>query len=408
PPPLGQFLVGYFTHELDNYVRLPFLQIELLELLALRSCCHTRSNSLLLHDTPEPERNLSEPAWRVELTETFFNVLLLADWANGGYLAPSLSLFIIWESTCTTWTSVASFVDFITQVRGAGEFHGRQVMAKDAVLSRIAKGLGAYMEGFDGSTSSETIVLTIRLKYEWQAAESLGKFPHTRWIIGSYPRAQSCVPESMDILNRNPSLFWLPRDSRLQLTVRSNMTGEGSSDSVPMLPFNKQHLNTSKFKANRLLVSDPQSKIQIASPISPLEVSQSAMQLWVFPVGIIPRSSEPCLLGAMVLTKKYLVRGDPLAKSKFFENVDNKRFDNAFRKITTQRDRQPGPPAKDALGAVSYLTPGQVDPGYQFLQVFTMNLPQEQEQPETNDSRDAGATTTDEIHGKDDRPIREP
>lgn len=90
PPPLGQFLVGYFTHELDNYVRLPFLQIELLELLALRSCCHTRSNSLLLHDTPEPERNLSEPAWRVELTETFFNVLLLADWANGGYLAPSL------------------------------------------------------------------------------------------------------------------------------------------------------------------------------------------------------------------------------------------------------------------------------------------------------------------------------
>lgn len=37
-----------------------------------------------------------------------------------------------------------------------------------------------------------------------------------------------------------------------------------------------------------------------------------------------------------------------------------------------------------------------------------MNLPQEQEQPETNDSRDAGATTTDEIHGKDDRPIREP
>ncbi|CAK45658.1 hypothetical protein An08g06880 [Aspergillus niger] len=158
------------------FLKLPFvLAIELLELLALRSCCHTRSNSLLLHDTPEPERNLSEPAWRVELTETFFNVLLLADWANGGYLAPSLSLFIIWESTCTTWTSVASFVDFITQVRGAGEFHGRQVMAKDAVLSRIAKGLGAYMEGFDGSTSSETIVLTIRLKYEWQAAESLDK-----------------------------------------------------------------------------------------------------------------------------------------------------------------------------------------------------------------------------------------
>ncbi|GLA34326.1 hypothetical protein AnigIFM63309_005749 [Aspergillus niger] len=51
-------------------------------------------------------------------------------------------------------------------------------MAKDAVLSRIAKGLGAYMEGFDGSTSSEIIVLTIRLKYEWQAAESLDKFPH--------------------------------------------------------------------------------------------------------------------------------------------------------------------------------------------------------------------------------------
>lgn len=56
-------------------------------------------------------------------------------------------------------------------------------MAKDAVLSRIAKGLGAYMEGFDGSTSSETIVLTIRLKYEWQAAESLGKFPHVSAYI---------------------------------------------------------------------------------------------------------------------------------------------------------------------------------------------------------------------------------
>ncbi|RDH38509.1 hypothetical protein BDQ94DRAFT_165645 [Aspergillus welwitschiae] len=66
-------------------------------------------------------------------------------------------------------------------------------MAKDAVLSRIAKGLGAYMEGFDGSTSSEIIVLTIRLKYEWQAAESLDKFPHTYVSCITEPSSLSFV-----------------------------------------------------------------------------------------------------------------------------------------------------------------------------------------------------------------------
>jgi acyl transferase domain-containing protein len=113
------------------------------------------------------------------------------------------------------------------------------------------------------------------------------------------PENSPLVPEFLDILRGNPSLFQLPEESKLQVPVRSNRTGEklwddfvmedmiimmlaaccdwynllarvaedmkasgrpshnvvifGLNDSVPLLPFNKQRLKVSKFQAHILI-----------------------------------------------------------------------------------------------------------------------------------------------------------
>jgi acyl transferase domain-containing protein/acyl carrier protein len=117
------------------------------------------------------------------------------------------------------------------------------------------------------------------------------------------PENLEFVPEFNAILRQNPSLFKLPDHSRLQVTVRSNRTGEaltndfimedmvimmlaaccdwyglltrvaedmkvsarpshhlvifGMNDSVPLSPFNKQRLKISKFKAHTLISEIP-------------------------------------------------------------------------------------------------------------------------------------------------------
>jgi acyl transferase domain-containing protein/SAM-dependent methyltransferase/acyl carrier protein len=113
------------------------------------------------------------------------------------------------------------------------------------------------------------------------------------------PENSEFVAEFLAVLRQNPALFQLPNNSRLQVTVRSNRTGEaltddfimedmtimmlaaccdwyglltrvaedmkasarpshhlvifGMNDSVPLSPFNKQRLKISKFKAHTLI-----------------------------------------------------------------------------------------------------------------------------------------------------------
>ena len=113
------------------------------------------------------------------------------------------------------------------------------------------------------------------------------------------PENSHLVPEFLQVLGQNPSLFKLPDQSKLQVTVRSNIDGEaltddtimedmvvmmlaaccdwyhllervaddmkasgrpmhhmvifGLNDSVPLSPFNKKRLKITKFKAHTLI-----------------------------------------------------------------------------------------------------------------------------------------------------------
>ncbi|PYI06809.1 BcPKS16, polyketide synthase [Aspergillus sclerotiicarbonarius CBS 121057] len=377
-----------------------------------------------------------------------------------------------------------SHADFIDQVRGAGGIQGccggeppalsiacakdeAQIMDNAAVLLRIVMGVGAYIEALDDWTSSESTILAIRLKYEGQAAELMEMFPHTyvsaitetrslsfvghaKSISALYdycrehglpadkmdvtgkahnPENDHVVPEFMDILNRNPSMFQLPENSRLQVTVRSNRTGEaltdagimedmiimmlaaccdwygllfqvaidlkasarpahrlvifGLNDSVPLSPFNKQRLKIAKFRANQLLVADPQPQVQAAS-ISPLEFPESAIAV----VGLscrfpgannIEELWELIAKGHDTHQEVPLERIDPsrsfrasqdehMAKRKFFGNflADIKRFDNAFFGINAKEAASLDPQQRmllelsyEALESSGYLTSHQ-------------------------------------------------
>ncbi|KAF2792078.1 BcPKS16, polyketide synthase [Melanomma pulvis-pyrius CBS 109.77] len=271
-----------------------------------------------------------------------------------------------------------SHADFIDQTRQAGGIQGccggeppalsiacaeneAHVVENAAVLLRILLGFGAYIEALDDWTSSEPTVLAVRLKHEAQREELLYKFPRVYVSAITEPRSISfvgsatsiaslyeyarseglpadkmdvtgkahnpensyLVPEFLDILKRNPSLFQLPQNSRLQVTVRSNRTGEqlsddfviedmvtmilaaccdwhevvsqvandmeasgrtshhtvlfGMNDSVPQSPFNMRRLKVSKFKAHTL-ISDAQIPTQVEPILSePFEIPETSI-----------------------------------------------------------------------------------------------------------------------------------
>lgn len=275
-----------------------------------------------------------------------------------------------------------SHAQFITQVRDAGGIQGccggeppalsiacakdeAQVVENAAVLLRVLLGVGAYIEAVDDWTSSGPTIIAIRLKHEGQGDELMQKFPGTYVSAITEPKSLSfvgsadaiarlsdyardhglpadkmdvtgkahnpensyLVPEFLDILRQNPSLFQLPEEKRLQVTVRSNRTGEsltddvimedmiimmlaaccdwyhllsrvaedmkasgrpshhmvifGMNDSVPLSPFNKQRLKISKFKAHELIPeipdTQPSTKEQHASAV-PLAFPDTATQ----------------------------------------------------------------------------------------------------------------------------------
>ncbi|KAF2816384.1 BcPKS16, polyketide synthase [Mytilinidion resinicola] len=247
-----------------------------------------------------------------------------------------------------------SHAQFISQTRDAGGIQGccggeppalsialakdeAQVVENAAVFLRLLVGVGAYIEAMDDWTSSEPTIIAIRLKHEGMGDELMRKFPGTYVSAITEPKSLSfvgsadaiarlydycceqglpadkmdvtgkahnpensyLVPEFLDVLTQNPSLFKIPDMSKLQVTVRSNRTGEklsddsiiedliimmlaaccdwyallsrvaedmkasgrpshhmvifGLNDSVPLSPFNKQRLKISKFKAHELI-----------------------------------------------------------------------------------------------------------------------------------------------------------
>lgn len=207
------------------------------------------------------------------------------------------------------------------------------------------------------------------------------------------PENEHVVPEFMDILKSNPSLFQLPDHCRLQVTVRSNRDGEpltdatimedmiimmlaaccdwfgllskvaadlkatgrqnhrlvifGLNDSVPLSPYNRQRLKISKFKANQLLISDPYPRTT-TSPQGPQGFPDDAIAV----VGVacrFPGADNLEELWELVAkghdahqeiprdridpTRSFRASQDPhMAKRRYFGNFlqDIKRFDNAF------------------------------------------------------------------------------
>ncbi|KAL4733402.1 hypothetical protein BDV11DRAFT_86044 [Aspergillus similis] len=142
-------------------------------------------------------------------------------------------------------------------------------MDNAAVLLRIMMGIGAYIEALDDWSSSESTIVAIRLKHAGQEKALMEMFPHTYVSAITEPRSLSfvgnaksisalfnyaqqnglpadkmdvtgkahnpenepVVPEFMEILNRHPELFRLPDASNhLQVTLRSNRTGEALTD----------------------------------------------------------------------------------------------------------------------------------------------------------------------------------
>nr|WHF58365.1 polyketide synthase [Aspergillus sp.] len=266
-----------------------------------------------------------------------------------------------------------SHADFIAQVKDAGGIQGccggeppalsiacakteEQVMDNALVLLRIVMGVGAYIEALDDWTSSESTIIAVRLKYAGQGEELMRMFPHTYISAITEPRSLSfvgnaksiaalheycqanglpadkmdvtgkahnpenahVVPEFLEILGWHPALFQLPKESRLQVTVRSNRDGValtdegimedmipmmlasccdwyqllsnvaadikktnrtdhrvvifGLNDSVPLSPFNRQRLKIFKFKANELLAVKP-GQPDLSGPDLPQEPS---------------------------------------------------------------------------------------------------------------------------------------
>ncbi|RAH61359.1 ketoacyl-synt-domain-containing protein [Aspergillus piperis CBS 112811] len=378
-----------------------------------------------------------------------------------------------------------SHADFIAQVQKAGGIHGccggeppalsiacakdeGQIMDNAAVLLRVMMRMGAYIEALDDWTTSESNILAVRLKYEGQEEESTKLFPRTyvsaiteprslsfvgnaKSIAAMYeycrenglpadkmdvtgkahnPENEHVVPEFMDIINRNPSMFQLPKESRLQVTVRSNITGKaltdaeimedmitmmlasccdwlelvtqvaldlkaserpahrlvifGLNDSVPLSPFNKQRLKSFKFKANQLLVSDPQPNSPTTSPSSIPEFPDSTIavvglscrfpgannleELWDLIAGARDTHQEVPVERIHVGRSYRTLQDEHMAKRKFFGNFvdDIKRFDNSFFGINAREAASLDPQQKmllelsyEALESSGYLTSHQ-------------------------------------------------
>ncbi|KAL3250624.1 hypothetical protein ABHI18_011097 [Aspergillus niger] len=342
-----------------------------------------------------------------------------------------------------------SHADFIAQVRNAGGIQGccggeppalsiacakdeGQIMDNAAVFLRIVMGVGAYIEALDDWNSSESTILAVRLKHEDQAAELTRLFPHTYISAITEPRSLSfvgsaksisalydycqkhglpadkmdvtgkahnpenkhVVPEFMDIINSNPTMFQLPRDSQLQVTVRSNISGKalnnaeimedmiimmlaaccdwygllsqvaldlkaserpahrlvifGLNDSVPLSPFNKQRLKIAKFRANQLLVSDNQPNVRTVPFTSLSEFPECTIavvglscrfpgannleELWdLIAEGHDTHKEVP--YDRINPSRSYrAIQDEHMSKRKFFGNFidDVKRFDNTF------------------------------------------------------------------------------
>ncbi|GLA58211.1 type I Iterative Polyketide synthase (PKS) [Aspergillus tubingensis] len=378
-----------------------------------------------------------------------------------------------------------SHADFIAQIQKGGGIHGccageppalsiacakdeGQIMDNAAVFLRIMVGMGAYIEALDDWTTSESNILAVRLKYEGQEEEFTKMFPRTyvstiteprtlsfignaKSIAAMYeycrenglpadkmdvtgkahnPENEHVVPEFMDILNRNSSMLQLPQQSRLQVTVRSSITGKaltdaeimedmitmmlasccdwyglvsqvaldlkaserpahrlvifGLNDSVPLSPFNKQRLKTFKFKANQLLVSDPQPNSSTAFPSKLPEFPDSTIaivglscrfpgannleELW----DLIARghdTHEEVPVERINLGRSYrALQDEHMAKRKFFGNFvdDIKRFDNSFFGINAREAASLDPQQRmllelsyEALESSGYLTSHQ-------------------------------------------------
>ncbi|GLA95299.1 type I Iterative Polyketide synthase (PKS) [Aspergillus tubingensis] len=376
-----------------------------------------------------------------------------------------------------------SHADFIAQIQKGGGIHGccageppalsiacakdeGQIMDNAAVFLRIMVGMGAYIEALDDWTTSESNILAVRLKYEGQEEEFTKMFPrvspkmlanlerkarNAKSIAAMYeycrenglpadkmdvtgkahnPENEHVVPEFMDILNKNSSMLQLPQQSRLQVTVRSSITGKaltdaeimedmitmmlasccdwyglvsqvaldlkaserpahrlvifGLNDSVPLSPFNKQRLKTFKFKANQLLVSDPQPNSSTAFPSKLPEFPDSTIaivglscrfpgannleELW----DLIARghdTHEEVPVERINLGRSYrALQDEHMAKRKFFGNFvdDIKRFDNSFFGINAREAASLDPQQRmllelsyEALESSGYLTSHQ-------------------------------------------------
>ncbi|KAG9235756.1 hypothetical protein BJ875DRAFT_421478 [Amylocarpus encephaloides] len=208
------------------------------------------------------------------------------------------------------------------------------------------------------------------------------------------PENSEFVPEFLNILNQNPSLFKLPENSKLQVTVRSNRTGEalsdvyimedmiimmlaaccdwykllsrvaedldasgrashcmvifGMNDSVPLSPFNKKRLKISKFMAHPLILERRPAATTERVSTGHFEFSDSAIaivgvscrlpgadnleELWEF----ISKGSD-----AHEELPKYRIdpslsfrasQDSSMSQRKFYGNflTDIKRFDNTF------------------------------------------------------------------------------
>ena len=208
------------------------------------------------------------------------------------------------------------------------------------------------------------------------------------------PENSIFVPEFLDVLRRNPSLFQLPETSKLQVPVRSNRTGDkltddyimedmvimmlaaccdwykllsqvaedmsvagrpthqlvifGMNDSVPLSPFNKKRLRISKTIAHPFIEEALSLTREKEIPTTPLEFPDSAIAV----VGLscrFPGASNLSELWDLISqgkdTHKMLPKDriDPdgsfrasqdasMSQRNFFGNFldDIKRFDNSF------------------------------------------------------------------------------
>ncbi|KAL8704355.1 MAG: hypothetical protein Q9201_002480 [Fulgogasparrea decipioides] len=347
-----------------------------------------------------------------------------------------------------------SHAQFLEQVRDGGGIQGCcggeppalsiayakdefQVVENAAIFLRIVLGVGAYIEALDDWTTSDPTIIAIRLKYAEQKDELLQLFPETYVSAITEPRSLSFVgsataiaqlydfankhglpadkmdvtgkahnpensnfvPEFLQILTQNSTIFQLPVKNSLQVTVRSNRTAKklqdddviddmiimmladccdwfkllcevandmeaskrptheivifGMNDSVPLSPFNRKRLQTRKIMAYPFIMElkhakqfdhaldgyeFPAAAIAIIGASCRLPGADSLAELW----DLISRGAdthEEIPRDRIDLAKSLRATQDSsIRQRKFFGNFlsDAKRFDNHFFSISNK------------------------------------------------------------------------